>query len=297
MTAAILINTPHFSILEGERMGKKGRPAGLNQAKYYAVLSILRTPTSFNHLAQILAGRVSRLTISRILKDALARGAVAVNYRGKLAFYGLSEHGHALTNQIVFGVWWRLGRPRLDGEMGLDQLQSDIYSVFLLDQYPTMRVEMRREECPELFMKLAFSPLQPEARLIDLYRSLSRRIVDYERQLEAKIRAGHDPMEINRWIMEREVAGWPEDIILHRVSGTLEAGLACLKCFRKGRIREMMKKEDYYECPICRWKTERPQNFLEEEFREWLREFEESGTPLKVNRLLIYPPRIKAGLR
>jgi hypothetical protein len=277
-------------------MGKKGRPAGLSQAKYYAVLSILRTPTSFSRLAQILAGRVSRLTAAKILKDAMLKGAVTVTYRGKSALYELTKHGHALTNQVVFSIWWRLGRPRLDGEFSLDGLHTSIFSTFLLDRYPLVRLRVRREECPELFTRLGDSVMELETRIIDLYRSLSRRIVDYERQLEAKIRAGHDIMDVNRWVIEREAEGWPEDVILHRVSGIVESGLACRRCFERGRISEVLAEDEGYKCPSCGWEAERPQNFLEEEFREWLREFEESGTPLKVNRLLIYPPRIKAGL-
>jgi hypothetical protein len=57
-----------------------------------------------------------------------------------------------------------------------------------------------------------------------------------------------------------------------------------------------VKKDDGYECHECRWRTERPENFLEPDFVEWLKKFEGSGTPLKIGRLLIYPPRLKAGL-
>ena len=243
-----------------------------------------------------MAGQVSRLTVAKILRDATLRGAVTVRYKGREAFYGLSEHGHALTNQVVFSIWWRLGRPRLDGGFDLDKLRTDIYATFLLDQYPLTKVKVWREECPALFTKQNDSTMLLEIRLVELYRSLSRRIVDYERQLEAKIRAGHDIMTVNRWILEREAEGWPEDVILHRVSGIIESGLACKRCFGKGRISELVERDEGYECPSCGWKTERPEIFLEKEFKEWLRRFEESGTPLKVNRLLIYPPRVKAGL-
>ncbi len=241
-------------------------------------------------------GHVSRLTAAKILKDAMLKGAVTVTYRGKLALYELTKHGHALTNQIVFGVWWRLGRPRLDGEFSLDGLHTNIYATFLLDRYPLARVRVWREECPELFTKLGDSVMQMETRIIDLYRSLSRRIVDYERQLEAKIRAGHDIVAINRWILERDVEGWPEDVVLHRVSGIVESGLACRRCFDRGRISELVKRDEGYQCPSCGWRVERPENFLEPVFEEWLRQFEAGGTPLKINRLLIFPPRLKSGL-
>jgi len=277
-------------------MGKRGRPSGLSQAKYYVVLSTLRAPISFNHLAQILAGRVSRLTISRILKDALARGAVAVNYRGKLAFYGLSERGHALTNQIVFGVWWRLNRPRLDEEFGFDKLRTDIYATFLLDRYPLIKIKASREECPELFATYPDYVMVADFRLIDIYRSLSRRMVNFEKQVDAWVRAGHDPMEINKWIVEHEAEGWPEDVILHRVSGILEAGLICRRCFERGRISELVKKDDCYECLSCGGKYGGAENFLRPEFEMWLKSFEEGGTPLKIGRLLMFPPRFKSGL-
>jgi hypothetical protein len=293
---AILINTPQFSIFMAMGGGKRGRPAGITPSKYYAVLSCLRAPIAFNRLTQTLMGRVSRLTISKILKDAMLKGAVTVTYRGKSALYELTKYGHALTNQVVFSIWWRLGRPRLDGEFSLEGLRTDIYATFLLDRYPLMKVRVSREECPELFTRLSNSTMLLETRIIDLYRSLSRRIVDYERQLEAKMRAGHDPMAINKWIVEREAEGWPEDVILHRVSAMLESGLACQKCFRRGRISELVKKDDGYECLSCRWKYGGAENFLEPEFEEWLKSFGEGGTPLKIGRLLIYPPRIKARL-
>jgi len=288
--------TPHFLILVAIRMGKSGRPRGLTPRKYYRVLSCLRSPVTFSRLVQALDGHVSRLTSAKILKDAMLKGAVTVTYRGKLALYELTKHGHALTNQIVFGVWWRLDRPRLDGGFNLDDLQTDIYTTFLLDRYPLMKVRVSREECPESFKRLSDSTMMLETRLVELYRSLSRRIVDYERQLEAKIRAGHDIMAINRWILERDVEGWPEDVVLHRVSGIVEAGLACRKCFERGRISELVKGEEGYRCPLCGWKTGRPETFLEEEFRKWLADFEEGGTPLKIGRLLIFPPRLKNGL-
>jgi hypothetical protein len=277
-------------------MGKKGRPRGLTPSKYYRVLSCLRSPVTFTRLVQALDGYVSRLTVAKILKDAMLRGAVTVTYRGKSALYELTKYGHALTNQIVFGVWWRLGRPRLDGEFSLDQLQSDIYSVFLLDRYPLTKIKVSREECPELFATYPDYVMAADFRLIDIYRSLSRRITNYEREVEAKIRAGHDIMAINRWIIEREVEGWPEDVILHRVSAMLMSGLACRKCFERGRISELVKREDGYECLSCRRKYGGAEDFLKPEFEMWLKSFEEGGTPLKVGRLLIFPPRLKKGL-
>ena len=277
-------------------MGRKGRPPGLSQSKYYAVLSILRTPISFNHSVQILAGRVSRLTVAKILKDATLRGAVTVTYRGKSAFYDLSQHGHALTNQVVFSIWWRLGRPRLDGDFSLDGLRTDVYATFLLDQYPLTKIKLSREECRELFATYPDYVVAADFRLIDIYRSLSRHITNYEREVEARIRDGRDPMAINKWIVEREIEGWPEDVILHRVSGIVESGLACKRCFGKGRISELVKRDEGCECPSCRWRTERPENFLERGFKQWLADFEGGGTPLKIGRMLIFPPRLKNGL-
>jgi hypothetical protein len=241
-----------------------------------------------------LAGQVSRLTVAKVLKDALSRGAATVNYRGKLALYSLTEYGHTLTNQVVFSVWWKMGRPRLDDGFSLDKLRTDIYTTFLLDRYPLTKIKM--SDFLELLTSLHSSLRVFEARLIDLYRSLSRRIVDYERQLEMRIRAGHDIMAINRWILEREVEGWPEDVILHKVAFIIESGLACKRCFERGRISEVRAKDEGYECPSCRRKTERPENFLKPEFEDWIKSFEEGGTPLKIGRLLIFPPRLKNGL-
>jgi hypothetical protein len=219
-----------------------------------------------------------------------------VNYRGKLALYSLTEYGHTLTNQVVFSVWWKMGRPRLDDGFSLDKLRTDIYATFLLDRYPLTKVTVWREECPALFAKYSDSVMVLDIRIIDLYRSLSQHMQIFEKQVDAWVRAGHDIMAINRWIIEREVEGWPEDVILHKVSGILEAGLACRKCFERGRISEVRAKDEGYECPSCRRKTERPENFLKPEFEEWLRSFEEGGTPLKIGRLFIFPPRLKNGL-
>jgi hypothetical protein len=277
-------------------MGKRGRPSGITPSKYYAVLSCLQTPIKFNVLVQALRTRVSRLTVSKILRDATLRGAATVRYKGRSAFYSLTECGHTLANQVIFSVWWKMGRPRLDDGSSLDKLRTDIYATFLLDKYPLTKVTVWREECPALFTKQNDSTMLLEIRLVELYRSLSRRIVDYERQLEAKIRAGHDIMAINRWILEREAEGWPEDVILHKVSGILEAGLACKKCFEKGRISELVERDDGYECLSCSRKYGGAENFLEAEFNEWLKRFEEGGTPLKIGRLLIFPPRLKSGL-
>jgi putative hemolysin len=239
---------------------------------------------------------VSRLTVRKILRDALLRGAITVTYRGRTASYELTTHGHILINQMVFGVWWRLGRPRLDGGFNLDDLQTDIYTTFLLERYPLTKIKVSREECPELFATYPDYVMAADFRLIDIYRSLSRRITNYEREVEAKIRAGHDIMAINRWIIEREVEGWPEDVILHRVSAMLMSGLACRKCFERGRISELVKREDGYECLSCSRKYGGAENFLKPEFEEWLKHFEEGGTPLKIGRLLIFPPRLKSGL-
>jgi len=243
-----------------------------------------------------LEGHVSRLTVAKILRDALLRGAVNVRYEGRSALYSLTEHSHALTNQVVFSIWWRLGRPRLDEEFGLDALRTDIFATFLLDCYPLTKVRVQRDECPELFTKLNDSTMLLEIRLVELYRSLSRRIANYERQLEARIMADHDVMAINRWILEHEAEGWPEDVILHRVSGIVESGLACRRCLNRGHISELVKKEEGYQCPRCGLKVERPENFLEREFKQWLADFEGGGTPLKIGRMLIFPPRLKNGL-
>jgi hypothetical protein len=103
-------------------------------------------------------------------------------------------------------------------------------------------------------------------------------------------------MAINRWILEREVEGWPEDVILHKVAGIIESGLACKRCFERGRISELVERDDGWECLSCSRKYGGAENFLKPEFEEWLKSFEEGGTPLKIGRLLMFPPRLKKGL-
>jgi hypothetical protein len=46
----------------------------------------------------------------------------------------------------------------------------------------------------------------------------------------------------------------------------------------------------------CSRKYGGAENFLKPEFEEWLKSFEEGGTPLKIGRLLMFPPRLKKGL-
>jgi hypothetical protein len=189
-----------------------------------------------------------------------------------------------------------MGRPRLDDGFSLDKLRTDIYTTFLLDRYPLTKVTVWREECPALFAKYSDSVMVLDIRIIDLYRSLSQRMQSFEKQVDMWVRAGHDIMAINRWILEREAEGWPEDVILHRVAGIIKSGLACKRCFERGRISELVERDDGWECLSCSRKYGGAENFLEKEFKEWLRGFEESGTPLKVGRLLIFPPRLKNGL-
>jgi hypothetical protein len=276
--------------------GKRGRPSGITPSKYYEVLSRLRTPIPFTTLVIALSGRVSRLTVRKILRDALLRGAITVTYRGRTASYELTSNGHALLNTIVFGVWWRLGRPRLDDGFSLDKLRTDIYTTFLLDRYPLTKVTVWREECPALFAKYSDSVMALNIRIIDLYRSLSQRMQSFEKQVDAWVRAGHDIMAINRWIVEREAEGWPEDVILHKIAGIIVSGLACKRCFERGRISELVERDDGWECLSCSRKYGGAENFLKPEFEEWLKSFEEGGTPLKIGRLLMFPPRLKKGL-
>jgi hypothetical protein len=280
----------------GVEMAKKGRPQGLTATKYYEVLLRLRAPIPFTALVKALSGQVSRLTARKILKDALLRGAATVTYRGRTAIYELTSNGRALENTIVFVVWWRLGRPRLDGEMGLDQLQSDIYATFLLDRYPLLKIRIGREECPELFMKYPDYVMAADFRLIDIYRSLGRRIMDYEKAIDAMLRSGHDPMQINKWIKKREIEGLPEDTVLHRVSALFELGTICKRCFERGRISELVRLDDGYECPSCRQKYGKLENFLQSEFEAWLTTFEGTGMPLKKKNILICPPKLKVGI-
>jgi hypothetical protein len=84
----------------------------------------------------------------------------------------------------------------------------------------------------------------------------------------------------------RPSQGFRHRWVRHDLQAVLRAWLAHLRAGERG---------EGYVCPSCRRKVERPENFLGEEFGEWLKEFEGGGTPLKVGRLLICPPRVKAG--
>lgn len=277
-------------------MRKRGRPSGLTSDKYYSVLRALNIGHGFNELAQSKIG-VSRGTLRRVLKDAMLRGVITVNYHGKAAIYELTSHGYSLLNSMIFSVWWHMGRPRLDDGSGFDLIKNDLYATFLLDRYPTHALILYRDEAPELFKSLPEYVARKRFKIVELYESLGKRYAYIERAVDERLRAGQDPNTINQWLIKVEREGMPENIVLFRISSLFENGLICRRCFNQEHlISELLEVEDGYTCKECRKQYDGPENFLKSEFENWLKSFEGAGIPLRKKNILICPPKLKVGI-
>jgi len=300
-------------------VGKRGRPKKqrgegaielvTRGEKFFVVVSALRNAAlmgrkELSYTELLEQTKISTVTLNHVLREGLLKGVFRVRHVGKYSYYWLSEEAVPLSNLVIFQTWWNLGRPRVDDGQGLQGLTTDIWSLFLLENFGKHWLTINREEAPRVFDLLGVpdSTHVTSLRICDLYSLISRRIQIVTSKVERRLSRGEDPMKINQYLLKIEREGWPEDALLRRISALVESGMICKRCFEGKSVKrniisgerpfisELIEVEDGYICKECKKKQERPENFLLPEFQAWLKSFEEGGKPIKKGLLYIYPP-------
>jgi len=213
----------HFRILLGLETGKRGRPRGFDHQKYYRVLECLRHGRLFFNEVVARSG-VSRRFVAKVLKDALLRGVVSVDYEGHKAFYQLSELAKdtIAESNYLFSIWFDMGRPELG----------------------------------EFFAKLRETDGIPPPEIIHLeWACFLSENYPYH-VIDASFLSGFDetgPIRFSR--LFRECLTKPADprwqIISEIVAALLQRRL-CPSCFHGKELRPLEKENDSWKCYACK---------------------------------------------
>ena len=262
---------------EGREKGRRGRPPGFDPKKYWTVLAALfRGPLPFSDI--VAKTGLSRGFVWRVLKDALFRDVVGVNYEGHKALYFLkwdgfigmnvkitedgspSRENNNIRPSISFLDWFALGRPNLnaylklldDAESSRRAIREFVFSVFLFERYA--------------FLKVRDPAFYPE---------------DYPRPL-----GGYTYGEIFRKFLRsyRSIKRPPprEVEIIQNVVRVFFEQKICPRCFRRGELYRLERIDDFL---VCRNKrcggSFRGLTGLKRLWREFL-EWEELGSAIKI---------------
>jgi hypothetical protein len=260
---------------------KRGRPPGFNMEKYWRVLaSLCEGPLSFKEVVE--RSGFSRRFVWKVLKDALMKDVIGINYEGHKASYFLKWEGLATANlkitrlengsiseeygevkpSFLFLSWFYSGRPRI-GDF-LEYLENSdesetivIFEVgaFLYERYGHLKIVDPR--------------LYPEY---------------YPRSLR-----GHEYGEVFRKMLKSkrglEVKRPEEEIIMNVCKALIEKRL-CPECFRRGELYLLDKIEGYYVCGRCEESFKRPwiNSKIQEEFRGWRK----TSSRIKLGKITYY---------
>ena len=251
---------------------KRGRPPGFNMMKYWKVLAtLLSGPLSFQEVVN--KSRLSRRFVWKVLKDALLRDVVGVNYKGHKALYFLKWKDIATSSQEfgevepspIFFYWYHLGRPRIDDFLQFlenNEVKSikiaTVFEVaiFLYERYAHLKIGDQKFY-PEHYPR----PLGGYE-----YGKIFRKMLKSTRGLRIKCPEGEIIMNVCRALDERRV---------------------CPECFKRGELYLLEQLGSYYICKNkCRKSFSKPwaNSKLPEKFREW----KEVGSKIKIGKITYY---------
>jgi len=255
-----------------ENPGKRGRPRGFDKEKYWRVLyALLDGPKCFNEI--VTRSGLSRRFVWKVLKHALMRDFVGVNYSGHKALYflkceeivqppteividGLRHEARIIEEPpSLFHKWWSLGLPPHDEFNELDDrvammegsMKASIAS-FLYTRYPHLKVSD-----PDLWANDDGLPSKLAGEDNVTFKKLFEVVM-------------FDVLRRKKRILE--------DVVLDRVVNALNDRMLCPLCFRRGRLNLLERMEGgFYRCRDRRcgasfkhpWKNSRVYN----EFSEW----------------------------
>jgi hypothetical protein len=268
---------------------KRGRPLGFNIMKYWKVLAtLLEGPLSFQEVVN--KSRLSRRFVWKVLKDALLRDVVGVNYEKRKALYFLKWEDLATTNleilrledgsisqefgevepSPIFFYWYHLGRPRIDDFLQFLELENNEIemikkatefeiSIFLYERYAHLKIADQKFY-PEYY---------PYPRPLGGYEygKIFRKMLKSTRGLRIKCPEGEIIMNVCRALDERRV---------------------CPECFKRGELYLLEQLGSYYICrnKKCRKSFSKPwaNSKLLKEFQEWI----EVGSKTKIGKITYY---------
>ena len=263
---------------EGREKGRRGRPPGFDPKKYWEVLAALfHGPLPFS--AVVTKTGLSRRFVWKVLKDALFRDVVGVNYEDHKALYflkwdgfigvdvklaedgSISEENSNIRPSIYFLDWFTSGRPNLYSYLELldDAEESNrraigefIFLVFLFERYAFLKV------CDDAFYPKHY----PRPLGGYTYGEIFRKFLRSYRSIKPP-----PPREV--------------EIIQNVVRAFFEQKI-CPQCFRRGELYRLERIDDFLVCrnKRCGGSFRRLAGLkkLWQEFFEW----EELGSAIKI---------------
>lgn len=256
-----------------ENLGRRGRPRGFDKEKYWRVLfTLLDGPQCFNEVVE--RSGLSRRFVSKVLKHALLRDFVGVNYNGHKALYflkcdciaeppanfvidGERSEAHIIEEPTsLFHQWWSLGLPHHDDfhEVLADETFWINWGTklkladFLYEKYPRHVVSDPRFWLSEgvLTSKTGEGEVVTFKRLYEIF-------VPSRRRLKTVL----------------------EDVVLTRIVDALVDRTLCPRCFRRGKFTLLDKEDGLYRCRDrrCGASFKKPwrHSKIYDEFEEWRR--------------------------
>ncbi|MEM2189246.1 MAG: hypothetical protein QXO15_08940 [Nitrososphaerota archaeon] len=252
-----------------ENPGKRGRPRGFDKEKYWRVLyALFDGPKCFNEV--VTRSGLSRRFVWKVLKHALMRDFVGVNYSGHKALYflkceaiveppaelvinGTREEARVIEEPpLLFHEWWNLGHPHHDEfhEFLADEgaVMEDFAKVrfanFLYTQYPHLRI----------------SDLSLWVNEAALPSKLAGERVTFKKLYETSF---SDILKRKKILLE--------DLVLTRVVNAFFEKRVCPRCFRKGELSLLKLYDEYYVCKKCGTSFKHPwkNSKIYDEFSKW----------------------------
>ncbi|MEM3884749.1 MAG: hypothetical protein QXG77_03470 [Nitrososphaerota archaeon] len=249
-----------------ENPGKRGRPRGFDKEKYWRVLyALFDGPKCFNEV--VTRSGLSRRFVWKVLKHALMRDFVGVNYSGHKALYFLKCE--AIVEPLLFHEWWNLGHPHHDefheflADEGavMEGFAKVRFANFLYTQYPHLRI----------------SDLSLWVNEAALPSKLAGERVTFKKLYEVSF---SDVLKRKKILLE--------DLVLTRVVNAFFEKRVCPRCFRKGELSLLGLYDGYHACKRCGASFKRVwiDSKLLREYDAWL----SKGDTIRIGKIRIFFP-------
>jgi hypothetical protein len=281
----------------GVEKRKMARPRGPHPLNYLRVLYVLLGRRVYWDLRELRAWRageiitpklsfgeiveatgLSRGIVAKILRDALMRGVVSVNYDGRRSAYFLTQpgffvarpyqliirddvaEGASMAEAYAFYDWWFRGRP--NAYEYFEELHDEsIKDEFFKTHNCLMLFAFLIERCRQLkICDLSFYP-EGYIRRTALEKSpystseIMRIMVKSFKKFSRRIKLiGRGKPSINHMI---KIVGLfytpstPEDEIAYRVGEAFLERVVCPRCFSKKKLYKLERRHGGYFCSGC----------------------------------------------
>jgi len=273
----------------GKTASKRGRPRGFSLEKYWRVLAtLLEGELSFGET--VSKSGLSRRFVWRVLKDALLRDIVGVNYKNHKALYFLKhpdliasiKHSYIKADKESESLYTveEIGPPAL------------FYAWFVWFDRPHINdffELLNEEEMHEIKMTTEF---QIAVFLYERYAHLKIADQEFYPEQYSWLPGGYKYVEVFNKLL-KSTRGFrincpEEEIILMKVCRALNERRVCPECFKRGELYLLEKLGSYYICrnKKCGRSFSKPwaNSKLLREFQEW----REVGSKIKIGRIIYY---------